>query len=172
MRFPPDIQKIEREKRKKKRELTSPLRMKRKMKPPVPTKPKDLPESRESQPIERKGEVSSKISTEEPKDLPESRESQLVERKGEISSEISMGDPKDLPDSRESRPEERKGEASSSSSVVRMVQTKLVTSEIMLSMLIQNQGLAIVTTNNTYASVADILQRDLWIEPGEATIWS
>ena len=39
-------------------------------------------------------------------------------------------------------------------------------------MLMQNQGLAIVTTNNTYASVVDILQRDLRIEPGEATIWS
>ena len=52
MRFPLDIQKIEREKRKKKREemreITSPLRMKIKMKPPVPTKPKDLPELRES----------------------------------------------------------------------------------------------------------------------------
>ena len=79
MRFPPDIQKIEREKRKKKseemREITSPLRMKRKMKPPVPTRPKDLPKSRESRLVERKGEVLSEISMEEPKDLPESRES-------------------------------------------------------------------------------------------------
>ena len=42
MRFPPNIQKLEREKRLKKneeiRELTSLLRIKRKMKPPVPTK--------------------------------------------------------------------------------------------------------------------------------------
>ena len=41
MRFPPNIQKLEREKRLKKRqeirELTSPLRIKRKMKPPVLT---------------------------------------------------------------------------------------------------------------------------------------
>jgi hypothetical protein len=41
MRFPPDIQKLEREKRMKKqqeiRELRSPLRIKRKMKPPIPT---------------------------------------------------------------------------------------------------------------------------------------
>lgn len=39
-------------------------------------------------------------------------------------------------------------------------------------MLIQNQGLAIVMENNNYASVAYILQRDLRIEPSEATIWS
>ena len=51
--------------------------------------------------------------------------------------------------------------------MVRMVQTELTTSEITSSMLIQNKGLAIVTTNNTHASVADILQRDLQIEPGE-----
>ena len=75
-------------------EITSPLRIKRKMKPPVPTKPKDLPKSREIRPVERKGEV---------------------------SSEISMEELKYLPDLRESRPEERKGEASSSSSTVRMV---------------------------------------------------
>ena len=100
------------------RELTSPLRIKRKMKPPVPTRPKDLPESRES------------------------------------------------------RPEERKGEASSSSYAIRMVLTKSTMSEITLSMLIQNRGLAIVMENNTYASIADILQRDLRIEPSEATIWS
>lgn len=42
----------------------------------------------------------------------------------------------------------------------------------MLGMLIQNQGLAIVTTNNTHESIADILQRDPRIEPSEATIWS
>ena len=149
MRFPLDIQKIKTEKRLKKREemheLTSPLRIKRKMKPPVPTRREDLPESRESQPVERKGEVSSEISTEEPKDLPESRES---------------------------RPEERKGEASLSSSAVGMVQTESTISEITSSMIVQNQGLAIITTNNTYASVIDILQRGLWIKHGEATIWS
>lgn len=53
-----------------------------------------------------------------------------------------------------------------------MVQIESTTLEIMSGMIVKNQGLAIVTTNNTYASVADILQRDLWIKPGEATIWS
>ena len=61
MRFPPNIQKIEREKRQKKheemRDIASPLRIKRKMKPPIPTTPKDLPELRESRPVEIKGEV-------------------------------------------------------------------------------------------------------------------
>ena len=46
MRFPPDIQKLEREKRLKKREemheLTSLLRIKRKMKPPILTRPRNL----------------------------------------------------------------------------------------------------------------------------------
>lgn len=51
-----------------------------------------------------------------------------------------------------------------------MVQTEVVTLENTSNMI--NQGLAIVTTNNSYASVADILQRDLRIEPGEASIWS
>ena len=45
-------------------------------------------------------------------------------------------------------------------------------SEITSGMLVQNQGLAIVMTNNTYVVVADILHRDLRIEPGEATVWS
>lgn len=66
MRFPPDIQKLEREKRLKKRqeirELTSPLRIKRKMNPPVPTRPRTLPESMERRPVES-GEVSSEEST-------------------------------------------------------------------------------------------------------------
>ena len=79
MRYPPDIQKIEREKRHKKREemrdIASPLRIKRKMKPLVPTRPKDLPESRESQPVERKGEVLLENSIEAPKGLSKSRES-------------------------------------------------------------------------------------------------
>ena len=65
---------------------------------------------------------------------------------------------------------EERDEASSSSSVVKMVQTEVVTLENMSSMI--NQGLAIVTGSNSYASVAYILQRDLWIEPGEASIWS
>ena len=30
------------------RDIASPLRIKRKMKPPIPTRPKNLPESRES----------------------------------------------------------------------------------------------------------------------------
>ena len=66
-------------------------------------------------------------------------------------------------------PEER-GQASSSSSVVEMVQIEVATVENTSSMI--NQGLAIVMGNNSYASVADILQRDLRIELGEATIWS
>jgi hypothetical protein len=69
----------------------------------------------------------------------------------------------------ERRPEER-GEASSSSSVVEMVQIEVETLENTSSMI--NQGLAIVVGNNSYALVADILQRDLRIEPVEATIWS
>ena len=44
MRYPTDIQKIEREKRQKKCEemhdIASPLRIKRKMKPPIPTRQK------------------------------------------------------------------------------------------------------------------------------------
>ena len=54
--------------------------------------------------------------------------------------------------------------------MVDMVQTKVATLENMSSMI--NQGLAIVAGNNSYASVAYILQRDLRIEPGEASIWS
>lgn len=96
MRFPPNIQKLEREKSMKKcqeiRELMSLLRIKRKMKPLVSTRPRNLSELMERQP-EEKGKVSPDISTEEPNDPPESRER---------------------------RPEER-GEASSSSSAIRMV---------------------------------------------------
>ena len=77
MRFPLDIQNLEREKRLKKqqeiRELASPLRMKRKMKPPVPTQPRTLLESMERRPTER-GEVSSEGSTEQPNNPPESME--------------------------------------------------------------------------------------------------
>ena len=54
--------------------------------------------------------------------------------------------------------------------MVEMVQIEVVMLENMSSMI--NQGLAIVAGNNSCASVADILQRDLRIEPGEATIWS
>ena len=79
MRYPTDIQKIEREKRKKKceaiREIASPLKIKRKMKSHIWTRPKDLPELRESRPIERKGEVQSENSIDAPRDLSELRES-------------------------------------------------------------------------------------------------
>ena len=145
MRFPPDIRNLEREKILKKRqeihELTSPLRIKRKMKPLVPTRPRTLPESMERRPMER----------------------------GEVLSKISMEETNNPPESMERRPEER-GEASSSSSVVGMVQIEAATLENTSSMI--NQGLVIVAGNNSYASVADILQRDLRIEPSEATIWS
>ena len=73
MRYPPNIQKVEREKRQKKSEeihdIESPLRIIRKMKPPISTKPKGLLESRESRLVERKGEVMSENSTKAPKDL-------------------------------------------------------------------------------------------------------
>ena len=63
MRYPTDIQKIEREKRQKKREemceIASLLKIKKKMKPHIPTRLKDLFESRESRPEERKDEASS-----------------------------------------------------------------------------------------------------------------
>ena len=89
--------------------------------------------------------------------------------KGEVSSEISMKDPNDPPESMERWPKER-GEASFNSSMVGMVQIESTMLENTSSMI--NQGLAIVTTNNTYASVENILQRDLQIDLGEATIWS
>ena len=111
-------------------DITSPLRIKRKMKPSVSTRPKDLLESRESQPVERKGEVLSKNSTEAPKDLYESRES---------------------------RTEERKDEASSSSSMIRMVKIEPTTSETTQDIIVQNQELAIAIEDITYALVGDIL---------------
>ena len=77
---------------------------------------------------------------------------------GEVSSEGSMEQPNNPPRSMERQPEER-GEASSSSFVAEMVQTKVVTLENTSNMI--NQGLAIVTGNNSYALVVDILQRDL-----------
>ena len=110
MRYPTDIHKIEREKRQKKceelREIASPLKSKRKMKSHDLTRPKDLPESRESQTDERKGEALSEDSTIMPKYLSESRES---------------------------HPKEREDEASSSSSVVRVIQTEMIASEILLN---------------------------------------
>ena len=60
------------------------------MKSHTPTKPKDLPDSRESQPDKRKGEVLSEKSTDAPKDLSESRESRPEERKDEASSSLSV----------------------------------------------------------------------------------
>lgn len=53
-----------------------------------------------------------------------------------------------------------------------MVKIESTTSETMSEIIVQNQELATATTNNTYASVGDILQRDLRIEPGESSIWS
>ena len=149
MRHPTDIQKIEREKRQEKREelrdIASPLKTKRKLKSHISTRPKYLPESRERRPDERKGEFMLEDST-------------IV--------------PKDLSELRENRPEERKDEASSSSSIVGVIQT---TSEILLNIVLQNQELAIATTTNpmsSYSWSGSILQRDLQIKPGEASIWS
>ena len=113
MRYPTDIQKIEREKRQKKCEE---LRIQRKMKSPISTRPKDLPELIECRPVERKGEVLPENSTEMPKDLSESRESQ---------------------------PKERKHEASSTSSMVGVVQIESTTSKIMSNMIVQNQELVL-----------------------------
>ena len=73
MRYPTDIQKIEGEKRQKKREemceIASPLKLKRKTKSHILTRPKYLPESREIQPHERKGEVMSDNLIDVPNDL-------------------------------------------------------------------------------------------------------
>ena len=79
MRYPTDILKMERQKTwkqcKEMHEIASSLKIKRKMKSHIPTRPKDLLESRESRPVERKGEVLWENSTDVPKDLSESRES-------------------------------------------------------------------------------------------------
>ena len=151
MRYPTVIQKIEREKRQKKceelHEVASPLKTQRKTKSHFPTRPKDLLELRESRPDGRKGEV---------------------------LSENSINAPKDLSESRESQPEEGKDEASSSSSTIGVILTETTTLEILSNILTENQELAITTTANpmdTYSSVGSILQRDLWIKPGEASIW-
>ena len=130
------------------RDIASPLKIKRKMKADISTKPKYLPESRKSR---------------------------LDERKDEVMSKDSIDVPKVLSDSRESRPKEGNDEASSSSSMVGVIQTKMTTSEILSNIVLQNQELAITTTSNSmsaYSPVGSILQRYLWIEPGEASIWS
>ena len=106
------------------------------------------------------------------KDLPKSRESWLVERKGEVLFLNSTEAPKDLSKSRESQPEERKEEASSSSSIVGVVKIEPTTSEIMSNIIVQNQELAIAIVDNMYSSIGDILQRDLQIDHGEVSIWS
>lgn len=94
MRYPPNIHKIEREMRQKKHEemsdITSPLIIKREMKPYVFIRQKNLPELRESRLVERKGEVMSENMTEAPKYLSESREIQPKERKDEASLSSSM----------------------------------------------------------------------------------
>ena len=115
MTYPTDILKIEKEKRHKKHEemheIASPLKIKRKMKSHILTRTKDLPKSRKSRRVERKGEVLSDNSTKAPKDLSESRES---------------------------RPEERKDEALSSSSTVGVVEIERTTSETMSEIIVQN----------------------------------
>jgi hypothetical protein len=92
-----------------------------------------------------------------PRTLLESMERRPVES-GEVSSEGSKEQPNNPPELMERRPEQR-GLASSSSSVVEMVQTEVAMLENTSNMI--NQGPAIVVENNSYASIADILQRDL-----------
>lgn len=75
--------------------------------------------------------------------------------------ENSTDVPKDLSELRESRPEERKDETSLTSSTIRVVQTKMTTSKILLDIVVQNQELVIATTDNAYSSIGNILQRDL-----------
>ena len=70
------------------RDIASSLKIKRKMKAHIPTRPKDQPESRKSRPVERKGEVMSENSTNAPKCLSKSRESRPEERKDEASSSL------------------------------------------------------------------------------------
>ena len=72
------------------REISSPLKIKRKMKEHIPTRPKDIHELRESRLVERKGEVLLENSIDAPKYLSESRESPLEEIKDEASSSSSM----------------------------------------------------------------------------------
>ena len=59
--------------------------------------------------------------------------------------------------------------------MVGFIQTEMTALEILSNILIQNQELAITIATNlmdSYSLVGSILQRDLWIEPGEASIWS
>ena len=56
--------------------------------------------------------------------------------------------------------------------MVGVVQIEMTTSKILSNILVQNQELEIAIVDNTYSSVGNILQRHLWIEPGEASIWS
>ena len=63
-----------------------------------------------------------------PKYLPQSRESRLDEKKDEVLSENLTDAPKDISELRECRPEERKDEASSSFLVVGVVQIEMTTS--------------------------------------------
>ena len=57
------------------RDIASPLKIKRKMKLDIPTRPKDLLKLREIRPVKRKGEVLSENLIEALKDLFESRKS-------------------------------------------------------------------------------------------------
>ena len=71
-------------------EIASPLKIKRNMKSHILTKPKDLPESRESWPDKRKGEFLLKNLTDALKYLSKSREIWLEERKDEASSSLTV----------------------------------------------------------------------------------
>ena len=60
-------------------------------------------------------------------------------------------------------------------SAIEAIQTEMTASEILLNIVLQNQELEIAIAANpmsAYSSVGTILQRDLLIEPGEASIWS
>ena len=48
----------------------------------------------------------------------------------------------------------------------------MTTSKILSNILVQKQELPIAIGDNAYSLVGSILQRDLWIIPGEASIWS
>ena len=56
--------------------------------------------------------------------------------------------------------------------MVGVIQIETTVPEILSDILVQNQELAIATIDNAYSLVGSILQRDLQIEPGEASIWS
>ena len=94
MRYPTNIQKIERENRQKKREelceIAIPLKSKRNLKSHELTRSKYLPKSRECWPNERNGKGLSEDSTIVPKYLSKSRESWPKESKDEALSSSSM----------------------------------------------------------------------------------